>query len=117
MKKDPKIFLRHILESIKKIEEFTRGVSRDEFFDLIQVQDAVIRRIEIIGEATKNLPEKFRQKHKDVPWSELARTRDKLIHGYFGIDLDLTFDIVRRDLPKLKEKVSKILEEIEEESS
>jgi uncharacterized protein with HEPN domain len=116
MKKDPKIFLKHILESIEKIEEFTKGIYRDEFFDLIQVQDAVIRRIEIIGEATKSLPDEFRERHEDVPWSEMARTRDKLIHGYFGIDLDLLFDIVEEDLPELKEKISRILEKMEKES-
>ena len=66
-------------------------------------------KIEIIGEATKNIPSSFREKHIDVPWSEMARTRDKLIHGYFGVDLDLTFDIIEKDLPKLKKQILKIL--------
>lgn len=113
MKKDVKIFLKHIIESIDKIEEFMNGVSEEKFFDSVQLQDAIIRRLEIIGEATKNIPSSFREKYSDVPWSELARTRDKLIHGYFGVDLNLTFDIVKKDLPELKDKILKILKEIE----
>ncbi len=89
MKKDPTVFIKHISESIKRIEEFTKGVSRKDFIGSVQLQDAVIRRIEIIGEATKNLPNKFTKKHPEVPWSKMARTRDKLIHGYFGVILIL----------------------------
>jgi uncharacterized protein with HEPN domain len=114
VKKDTSIFFKHILESIGKIEEFTKGVSKKDFLDSVQLQDAVIRRIEIIGEATKNVPNGFRKKHSEVPWSEIARTRDKLIHGYFGVDFNLTWDIVKKDLPVLRKKVEKILKEIEE---
>lgn len=114
MKKDTSIFIKHILESIKIIEEFTKGVSKKDFLDSVQLQDAVIRRVEIIGEATKNVSNGFRKKHSEIPWSEIARTRDKLIHGYFGVDLDLTWDIVKKDLPELKKEVEKILKEIEE---
>lgn len=109
MKKDISIFLKHILESIERIEEFTKGISKEKFLDLVQLQDAVIRRLEIIGEAVKNLPPEFRKKHADVPWNEIVRTRDKLIHGYFGVDLTLTLDIVKKDLPDLKKKIKKIL--------
>lgn len=108
MRKDPKIFLLHILESIEKIEEFTKGITKKEFFKSIKTQDAVIRRLEIIGEATKNLPKEFTQKHPEVPWGELARMRDKLIHGYFGVDLNLTFKIIKEDLPDLKKKILKV---------
>ncbi len=94
MKKDISVFLGHIVESIERIEEFTRDASKDDFYKSVQVQDAVIRRIEIIGEASKNMPEEFRKKHPEVPWAEMSRTRDKLIHGYFGVDLELTWDIV-----------------------
>lgn len=90
MKKDIGIFIQHILESIERIDEFTKDLSRENFLDSAQLQDAIIRRQGIIGEATKNVPAEFRKKHTEVPWSEIARTRDKLIHGYFGVDLDLT---------------------------
>ncbi|HOK34765.1 MAG TPA: DUF86 domain-containing protein [Candidatus Paceibacterota bacterium] len=111
MKKDPKIFLQHILESIERIEEFTKNISKKDFLKSTKTQDAVIRRLEIIGEATKNLPEEFIQKYPEIPWGELARLRDKLIHGYFGVDLNLTFEIVNKDLPKLKKQISKIVKE------
>ena len=111
MIKDPKIFLQHILESVEKIEGFTKNISKEDFLKSTETQDAVIRRLEIIGEATKNLPEKFIKRYPEIPWSELARLRDKLIHSYFGVDLHLTFEIVKRDLPKLKKQISKIVKD------
>lgn len=82
MKKDPKILLFDILDSIEKIEKYAKNVSEDNFFENIQVQDAVVRRIEIIGEAVKGLPISFRNKHTDIPWKKIAGTRDVLIHDY-----------------------------------
>lgn len=109
MKKDSSIFLKHILESIAKIDQFTKNIPKEKFLKSTKTQDAVIRRLEIIGEATKNLSKEFREKNVEIPWSELARMRDKLIHGYFGIDLNLTFDVVKKDMPNLKTKIIKIL--------
>ncbi len=109
--KDPEVFIVHIKDSIEKIEDFTNNKSKDDFLEDVQLQDAVIRRIEIIGEASKNIPEEFKRKFQDVPWSEMARTRDKLSHGYFGVDLELTWDIVENDLPELKARMEQILEE------
>ena len=111
MKKEANIFLQHILDSIEKIEEFTLGLSKDGFIRSAKSQDAVIRRLEIIGEATKNLPKNFREEHNEVPWNEIAKTGDKLIRGYFGIDLSITWNVVKNDLPDLKNKVKKILEQ------
>ncbi len=72
MKKDPKILLFDILESIEKIKEYTKDISKDKFFDDSQIQDAVVRRIGIIGEAAKNLPAVFRSKHPNIPWKKIA---------------------------------------------
>ena len=73
------------------------------------MQDAVIRKIELLGEAVKNLPQDFRENHPKIPWKDIVGMRDKVIHQYFGVDLDLVFDIARKDIPELHKKVSKIL--------
>ena len=83
----------------------------DEFKNNRMLQDAVIREIEIIGEATKNLSMGFRNKHSNIPWRQIAGMRDKLIHGYFGVDVDAVWDTVMKDIPSLKEKLQKIIKE------
>lgn len=110
MKKDPKILLLDILDSIEQIKKYTENISEDKFFDNLQIQDAVVRRIGIIGEAVKNLPTTFRNKHPDIPWKKIAGTRDVIIHDYSGIDIDLVWEIVNKDILKLKNQISKLLE-------
>lgn len=112
MKKDVKIFLFDILDSIEKIEEYAKNLPKNEFFDNIQAQDAIVRRIGIIGEAVKNLPMPFRNKHSDIPWKKIAGTRDVIIHDYSGIDADLVWEIIKNDIPKLKKKITKLLENL-----
>jgi len=112
MKKDPKIFLEHIKESIEEIERHIEDVSEKKFMDDVKTQDAVIRRIEIIGEATKNLPADFKKKNPKVEWREMASMRNKLIHEYFGIDLDLVWFVLNKDLPKLKKKITGLLKKL-----
>ena len=73
------------------------------------IQDGVIRQLEIIGEAVKNLPDSFREKHPHIPWQDIAGTRDKLIHHYFGVSLDEVWLMVQRDVPVLKAAVVEIL--------
>ena len=107
--KDPNIFLDHILESIVEIKKNTNNLTKNKFIKSVPIQDAVIRRLEIIGEATKNLPSLLKNKNADIPWKKIAGLRDVLIHGYFSIDLDLVWKIIKKDLPKLKKQIEKIL--------
>lgn len=110
MKKDPKIFLQHILESISEIEKYTKDISEDEFAKSTQVQDAVIRRLEIIGEAAKNIPSAVKEQYNFIPWKKVTGSRDVLIHDYFEVDLESVWDTVTKDIPKLKQDIKKILE-------
>ena len=80
MKKDIEIFLKQIMESIEAIETYSDGITKDDFLKDAIIQDAVIRRLEVIGEAVKNLPLEFTSKHNEVEWDKIARMRDKLIH-------------------------------------
>jgi uncharacterized protein with HEPN domain len=112
MTKDPKVFIKHILQSIILIEEYTKPLSKQEFLRRAFIQDAVIRRLEIIGEAVKNLPPDFKGRYPDIPWQQIAGMRDVLIHEYFGVDLNLTWQTVREDIPSLKSKLEEILQQI-----
>lgn len=109
MKKDHKIFIGHIIESIELIEQYADGLTPDKFKENMAMQDAIIRRLEIIGEAVKNIPSAFRTKHSEIPWKQMAGMRDILIHEYFDIDLALTWGVVKRELPAVKEKLQKLL--------
>ncbi len=111
-KRDVKVFLEDILESIEKIEEYTTDVDEEEFYENTFVQDAVLRRLEIIGEAVKNIPDDFRAKYPDIPWRQIAGMRDVLIHAYFGVNLRRVWKVIKEDVPELKLKILKILEDI-----
>jgi len=113
MKKDITIFLQHMIDCIEKVEEYTETLSEEKFLRSTQSQDAVLRRLEIMGEAAKNIPDEFKRNHPTIPWGEIVRTRDKLIHGYFGVDLKITWNIIKQDLPGLKEKIIAIRREME----
>lgn len=117
MKKDPKIFLHHILESMEEIENHIRDISEEEFSRDIKTQDAVVRRIEIIGEAIKNLSTGFKKRYPEVEWREIAGMRDKLIHHYFGIKMGIVWETSKKDLPGLKKQISKILVSLEKSAN
>jgi uncharacterized protein with HEPN domain len=108
MIKNDQVYLEHILEAIIKIENFTNEISRFDFDRNVMIQDAVIRNIEIIGEATKKISKSFTQSHQKIPWSEMSGMRDKLIHDYLDVDLDVFWKTIEVDLPLLKELISNI---------
>ena len=105
MKKNPTVFLKHILECINLIEEYSKNLSKEDFQENVKLQDAIIRRLEIIGEAARNLPDEFKNNYSDVQWKQIIAARNILAHFYFGIDLNTVWNIVKNDLPRLKEQV------------
>lgn len=110
MKKDPKVFIEHIIESIQLIEEYASHLTAEKFQKNQAMQDAIIRRLEIIGEAVKNIPSSFKAHHPDIPWKQMAGMRDILTHEYFDVDLSLTWSVVQRELPLIKERFLLILD-------
>lgn len=108
-KKDPKIFLNHIIESIGRIEDDISILSKEKFLKSATIQDAVVRRLEIIGEAVRNIPDSFRKEYDEIPWKKIAGLRDVLIHEYFGVDMDLVWKIIKKEIPKLKKQILNIL--------
>jgi uncharacterized protein with HEPN domain len=104
MKRNPKLFLTDIFESIQLIEEYTEKLNYNQFLENNVTQDAVMRRFEIIGEATKNIPLKIRKEYPEIPWKQMAGMRDMLAHEYFGIAMKRIWDTTQKDLPKLKNK-------------
>ena len=108
MTKDPRVYLAHILECVQKIERFTAD-GKGRFLRDAMVQDVVMRNFEIIGEAARRLDDGYRTAHPEIPWRALAGLRDVLIHQYEGVDLELVWAIVERELPNLREAITALL--------
>lgn len=110
MLRDYKVYLEDILEGLSKIKRYTAGIHLDEILRDEKTFDAVIRNLEIIGEAVKHLPDQVRNENPEIDWKSIAGLRDILIHEYFGVDPEIILDVVKNKLPFLEKQVKKILE-------
>ena len=112
--RDPALYLKDILESIALIEQFIEGMEIEAFKMDIKTSDAVIKRFENIGEATKNIPDGIKNQYPEIPWKEMAGMRDKLVHFYFGIKHELVWAAVKNRLLEIKPLITGILNDIQD---
>ena len=114
-KRNHKLFLEDILEAMDKIESYIKDLTYDAFIKNDMVQDAVIRNLEIIGEASKNIPEVVREKYPDISWKRMIGLRNIAVHEYFGVDLGIIWEIITKNLRETKPKIIAILKSFDEE--
>lgn len=107
-KKENLIYINHIIDAINDIEEYTKGMKKEDFLKDKKTQDAVIRNITVLGEAAVLVDDEFERLHKDIPWADIKGTRNKIVHGYFSIDLNIVWEIIIKDLPELKKKMEEV---------
>ena len=103
------VYLRHIMDAISRIGEYLQRINEEEFDRNYLVQDGVIRQLEIIGEATKHISQGTREKYSNIPWKDMAGMRDKLIHDYFGVDVEQVWLTASYDIPTLKIEIEEVV--------
>jgi len=112
MMRDMRVYVQDMIESVEVIGEYIQSLTEEEFYRNRQVQDAVLRRLEIIDEAVKNIDEDFRNRYAEIPWKKIAGLRDVLIHEYFGVNMKRVWLVIKVDLPALKSKILRIWKDI-----
>ena len=110
MKKKDIVYIIYIRDAIKSILKYTKDLNKKGFNSKEIIQDAVIRKIEIIGEAAKNVSLNFRELYSDIPWKKIVGMRDKLIHGYFNVDVERVWNVIIKDIPVLEKQIEDIIE-------
>ena len=108
--RDYRDYLQDILNAINDLESFVDDITYEQFIEDRKTLNAVVRSIEVIGEASKNIPKTFQAKYKELPWRQMAGMRDKLIHAYFGIDTETLWKAAKQNIPALKKSIEKMLE-------
>ena len=111
--RDYRDYLQDIFDAVNDIENFVDNMTYEEFIKDRKTLNAVVRSIEIIGEASKNIPETMKAKYKELPWKQMTGMRDKLIHAYFGVDAETLWKAVKENIPPLKQSIEKMLEDLE----
>ena len=115
MKRDYTLFLQDIIKACKHIQEFVEGIDFDEFLKDEKTSSAVIRKFEIIGEAVKNVPKFIRDKYPNIAWKDMSGIRDRLIHGYFGVDYLLVWYTIESDIPNIISSVAQVIDDLKKE--
>ena len=114
MSRNYSLYLQDIAEAIDRIQSYLEGVARDEFETNQMRLDAVIRNLQIIGEAVKKIPDSIQKKYPNIPWQEIAGLRNRVTHAYFNVDINIIWDVVQSELPILKPQVQRIIKETSE---
>ena len=117
MKRDIILYIKDILDNMELAEEFVKDMSYEEFVNDKKTNHAVTRCIEIMGEAAKHIPEYIRKKYPQIPWKDIAGMRDKLIHFYFGVNLEKVWLVLKEDIPTLKPAIQKVLDNMKNETT
>ena len=108
-RRDPLILLEDIHASLEKVERYTSGLNKETFLADDKTLDAVVRNLEIVGEAVRQLPETFKEEHPEVPWWQIAGMRNRIVHDYFGVDEEIIWQVIEKSVPALKQQVAELL--------